>query len=178
MKLSDFVAKYLENEGVEICFMVSGGAVLHLLDSIDRNSTIRIVCSQHEQFAATAADAFSRISQSKLGMCVATSGPGATNLVTGVSNAFFDSIPMICITGQVSTFRESPTNNLRQYGFQETNVIDIFKPITKYATKIDKPENIKYELGKALHLARSGRPGPVLIDLPDDLQRVDIDPKN
>ena len=177
VKLTDFVAEYLENEGVEVCFMVSGGAVLHLLDSIDRNSTIRIVCSQHEQFAATAADAFSRISKSKLGMCIATSGPGATNLVTGVSNAFFDSIPMICITGQVSTFRESPNNNLRQYGFQETNVIDIFKPITKYATKIDKPENIKYELGKALYLARSGRPGPVLIDLPDDLQRVDIDPK-
>jgi len=177
VKLSDFVVDYLEKNGVEICFMVSGGAVLHLLDSVDRNSKIKIICSQHEQFAATSADAFSRLSQSKLSMCVATSGPGATNLVTGVSNAFFDSIPMICITGQVSTFREKPNENLRQYGFQETNVVDIFKPITKYAVKITKPKNIKYEIGKALYLARTGRPGPVLIDLPDDLQRIEIDPE-
>jgi acetolactate synthase-1/2/3 large subunit len=175
VKLTDFVAKYLENMGVEVCFMVSGGAVLHLLDSIERNTKIKIVCTQHEQFAATAADSFSRISKSSLGLCVATSGPGATNLVTGISNAFFDSIPMICITGQVSKFREKPSKLLRQYGFQETDVLNIFKPITKYATKISKPEDIKYELGKAFYLATNGRPGPVLIDLPDDLQRMQVD---
>ena len=119
MKLTDFVAKYLENMGVEVCFMVSGGAVLHLLDSIERNSKIKIVCTQHEQFAATAADSFSRISKSSLGLCVATSGPGATNLVTGISNAFFDSIPMICITGQVSNFEKNLLNFYANMGFRK-----------------------------------------------------------
>ena len=123
MKLSDFVADYLEINGVEVCFMVSGGAVLHLIDSIQKNSRITIVCSQHEESAATGADSFSRFSYSKIGLCVATSGPGATNLVTGVSNAFFDSVPLICITGQVATFREKQNKNMRQYGFQETDVV-------------------------------------------------------
>ena len=176
MKLSDFVAEYLELKGVQVCFMVSGGAVLHLIDSIQKNSNLTIVCSQHEESAATGADSFSRFAHSKIGLCVATSGPGATNLVTGVSNAYFDSVPLICITGQVSTFREKQNKNMRQYGFQETDVVEIFKPITKYAVKINSAEDIKFELGKALHIARSGRPGPVLVDLPDDLQRVDINP--
>lgn len=176
MKLSDFVASFLEENSVDKCFMVSGGAVLHILDSIERKTKIQIVCSQHEQFAATEADAFSRVSESKLGLCVATSGPGATNLVTGVSNAFFDSIPLICVTGQVSTFRKKEDAKLRQYGFQETNVVDIFRPITKYVVELKKPEDIKYELGKAIHYAKTARPGPVLIDIPDDLQRCEVDP--
>jgi acetolactate synthase-1/2/3 large subunit len=176
MKLSDFVADYLEMNGVEVCFMVSGGAVLHLIDSIQKNSKIRIVCSQHEESAATGADSFSRFSHSKIGLCVATSGPGATNLVTGVSNAYFDSVPLICITGQVATFREKQDKKMRQYGFQETDVVEIFKPITKYAVKINRAEDIKFELGKALYIARSGRPGPVVVDLPDNLQRVEINP--
>lgn len=177
MKLSDFVAQYLEKNGVGVCFMVSGGAVLHIIDSIERNSKIKIVCSQHEESAATGADAYSRLSNQKIGLCVATSGPGATNLLTGVSNAYFDSIPLICITGQVATFREKQNKDMRQYGFQETDVIRIFEPITKYAVKIKSAENIKFELGKALYIARSGRPGPVVIDLPDDLQRAEIDPE-
>jgi acetolactate synthase-1/2/3 large subunit len=177
MKLSDFVAQYLEKNGVDVCFMVSGGAVLHIIDSIERHSKIRIVCSQHEESAATGADAYSRLSNQKIGLCVATSGPGATNLVTGVSNAYFDSIPLICITGQVATFREKQNKDMRQYGFQETDVKRIFEPITKYAVKITSAEDIKFELGKALYIARSGRPGPVVIDLPDDLQRVEINPE-
>ena len=98
MKLSDFVAQYLEKNGVGVCFMVSGGAVLHIIDSIERNSKIKIVCSQHEESAATGADAYSRLSNQKIGLCVATSGPGATNLLTGVSNAYFDSIASPGIT--------------------------------------------------------------------------------
>lgn len=176
MKLSDFVAEYLEQNGVGICFMVSGGAVLHIIDSIKVNSKIKIICSQHEESAATGADAFSRLSKSEIGLCVATSGPGATNLVTGVSNAFFDSIPLICITGQVATFRKKQNKDMRQYGFQETDVVGIFKPITKYVVKIENATDIKFELGKALHIARVGRPGPVVIDIPDDLQRVEISP--
>lgn len=177
MKLSDFVASYLEENRVKTCFMVSGGAVLHILDSIDRQTRIKIVCSQHEQFAATEADSLSRVSDSELGLCVATSGPGATNLVTGISNAFFDSVPLICITGQVATFRQKKYEGLRQYGFQETDIVKIFKPITKYVVGLSRSEDIKYELGKAIHLAKSGRPGPVLLDIPDDLQRCEINPE-
>ena len=129
MKLADYVANFLEENGVGACFMVSGGAVLHLLDSINHKTDIPIICSQHEQAAATGADAFSRTSKEKIGLVVATSGPGATNLTTGVSNAFFDSIPMICITGQVATFRSKAKNKIRQYGFQETDVVNMYKRI-------------------------------------------------
>lgn len=176
MKLSDFVAKFLEENEVGACFMVSGGAVLHILDSIDRKTSIPIICSQHEQAAASGADAYSRTSKNKIGLVVATSGPGATNLTTGISNAFFDSVPLICITGQVSTFRSKPNKHVRQYGFQETDVVNIFKPITKIAIKVNCSSEIKYALEKALFIALEGRPGPVLIDIPDDLQRAEIDP--
>jgi acetolactate synthase-1/2/3 large subunit len=176
MKLSDYVANFLEVNNVGACFMVSGGAVLHLIDSIDRNSNIPIICSQHEQAASTGADAYSRVSKEKMGLVMATSGPGATNLVTGISNAFFDSIPLICITGQVSTFRSKPIKSLRQYGFQETDVVDIFRSITKFAVKLESPDDIKFILEKAFYLAKTGRPGPVLIDIPDDFQRVDVNP--
>jgi len=177
MKLSDYVAEFLEKNNVGACFMVSGGAVLHILDSIDRKTKIPIICSQHEQAAASSADAYSRTSDGKIGLAIATSGPGATNLTTGISNAFFDSVPMICITGQVSTFRSKPNKKLRQYGFQETEVVDIFQSITKFTIKIKKPEQIRFVLEKALHLATSDRPGPVLIDIPDDLQRAEVDPE-
>jgi acetolactate synthase-1/2/3 large subunit len=176
MKLADYVANFLEENGVGACFMVSGGAVLHLLDSINNKTDIPIICSQHEQAAATGADAFSRTSKEKIGLVVATSGPGATNLTTGVSNAFFDSIPMICITGQVATFRSKAKNKIRQYGFQETDVVNIFRPITKLAMKLESPNQIRYLLEKAIYFAKNDRPGPVLIDIPDDLQRAEIDP--
>ncbi len=106
-----------------------------------------------------------------------TSGPGATNITTSVCNAFFDSIPMLCITGQVSRFRLRKTSKLRQRGFQETDVVAIFQSITKYAKLVLDPAMIRYELEKAIYLAQEGRPGPVLLDIPDDLQRVEIDPQ-
>ena len=106
MKLSDFIIDYLTSQGIQNCFFVSGGAVLHLVDSAERNPSMRLVCSQHEQAAATSADALSRVSRSELGFCLTTSGPGATNLLTGVCNSYFDSIPMLCITGQVASFRQ------------------------------------------------------------------------
>lgn len=177
MKLADYVAEFLEKNQVGACFMVSGGAVLHLLDSINHKTNIPIICSQHEQAAASGADAYSRTSKENIGLVVATSGPGATNLTTGVSNAFFDSIPMICITGQVATFRSKSKNKIRQYGFQETDVVNIFKPITKLALKLESPQQIRYILEKAIYFAKNDRPGPVLIDIPDDLQRSEINPK-
>lgn len=175
MKLSDYVAKFLVAQGIRHVFVITGGAAAHLIDSIAKNPDIDYICTQHEQAAAMAADAYSRVTEN-LGAAIATSGPGATNLITGVCCAYYDSIPVIYITGQVATFRSHKGTGVRQLGFQEADTVDIFKPFTKYAVLIDDPKRIRYELEKATHIAKSGRPGPVLIDLPDDLQRVDINP--
>lgn len=176
MKLSDYVAEFLEQQGAKHVFLISGGAIIHCVDSVARNPKLQYICTQHEQGAGAAADAYSRISEN-IGAVLVTSGPGATNLVTSVCNAYFDSIPVIFISGQVATFRLKRSKKLRQKGFQETDVVSIFKSVTKYATQVKKVEDIRYELEKANYLAREGRPGPVLIDIPDDIQRADIDPK-
>lgn len=175
MKLSDYVASFLSRQGIRHAFVVTGGAAAHLIDSIARNSNINYVCAQHEQAAAMAADAYSRVT-SNLGVAIVTSGPGATNLMTGVCCAYYDSIPVIYITGQVATFRLKRDTGVRQLGFQETSTVDIYEPITKYAVLVDDPKRIKYELEKATFLAKSGRPGPVLVDIPDNLQREQINP--
>lgn len=176
MKLSDYVVEFLVEQGIRHVFLVSGGAVAHLVDSAARNPRMTYVCPEHEQNAGTAADAYARIT-GKMGAVFTTSGPGATNLVTSVCNSYFDSIPTIFITGQVATFRIRPSERLRQKGFQETDVISIFKSITKYATQLRRAEDIKYVLQESVHAATSGRMGPVLVDIPDDLQRVEIEPE-
>ncbi len=176
MKLSDYVIDFLVKEGIQHCFVVSGGAVIHLIDSAAQHPGMTPICSQHEQHSGAEADGYARVSQN-LGLAMVTSGPGASNLTTSICNAYFDSIPAIFITGQVATFRLKPSKAIRQKGFQETDVVSIFKPITKYAVQIRNPLKVKYELQKALHLARSGRPGPVVIDFPDDLQRVEVNPE-
>lgn len=173
MKLSDFVASFLAERKVRHVFVVSGGASLHLIDSIARTKGTRYICPQHEQAGAMAADAYSRVSDT-LGVAISTSGPGATNLMTGICGSFYDSIPALFITGQVSTFRLKSDSGVRQMGFQETDIVDMCRPITKYAVQLSRPELIAYELEKAWHYATSGRPGPVLIDIPDDLQRADV----
>ena len=175
MKLSDYVASFLAKQGIRHVFVITGGASAHLIDSIAKTSGIEYICPQHEQAGAMAADAYARVT-GNLGAAIATSGPGATNMLTGVCCSFYDSIPSLYITGQVSTFRSKGNTKIRQLGFQETDTIAIFKPITKYAVKIDNPQKIRYELEKAVFIARSGRPGPVLIDIPDNLQRADVNP--
>ncbi len=175
MKLSDYVADFLARQGIRHVFAISGGASVHLVDSIAKHPEIDYVCPQHEQAGAMAADAYSRAT-GNLGAAISTSGPGATNMVTGVCCAYYDSVPVIYITGQVTTFRLKRDTGVRQMGFQETDVVDIYKPITKYAVRVDDPARIRYELEKACYLARSGRPGPVLLDIPDDLQRGQISP--
>ncbi len=173
MKLSDYVANFLANERVKHVFLVSGGAAVHLVDSIARHPSLTYVCTQHEQAAAMAADGYAR-AHGDLGVALTTSGPGATNLITGVCCSFFDSIPTLLLTGQVARHRLKGDSGLRQKGFQETDVISIFKPITKYAVQVTDPLKIQYELQKAVSIAREGRPGPVVVDIPDDLQRVEI----
>lgn len=176
MKLSDYVADFLAQQNIEKVFVLTGGASVHLIDSIAQHPRIDYVCPQHEQAAAMAADGYARISGC-LGVAIATSGPGATNLLTGVCSAYYDSVPVLFITGQVATFRMKGSTGVRQLGFQETDTVSIFRPVTKYAVLIDSPERIRYELEKAVYLARSGRPGPVLIDIPDNLQRAQVDPE-
>ena len=175
MKLSDYVAQFLAGQGIKHAFVITGGASAHLIDSIAKTRGIAYICPQHEQAGAMAADAYARVTGG-LGAAIATSGPGATNMLTGVCCSFYDSVPVLYITGQVSTFRCKGDSGVRQLGFQETDVVDIFKPITKYAVKIVDAGEIRYELEKAVHIARSGRPGPVLIDIPDNLQRADVKP--
>jgi len=174
MKLSDFIAQFLNEQGIRHVFVVSGGAIIHSIDSVARHSQMSYVCVQHEQAAGAAADAYWRTC-GKVGTVMVTSGPGPTNLTTSICNAYFDSIPMLCICGQVTTPRLRPHTRLRQKGFQETDIVSLFSSITKYVYRVMDPLEIKYQLQKALYIAQEGRPGPVALDIPDDIQRMDID---
>lgn len=175
MKLSDYVLKYLKDLGVKHVFLVTGGALTNLVDSFDKDKNLEYICTTQEQGAAMAAEAYSRITEN-LGVAMATSGPGATNLITGIGCAYFDSIPVLCITGQVNIYESTNKRGPRQVGFQETNIVDIVKPLTKFSYKVDNPKDIKYFLDKTVFIAKSGRPGPVLLDLPMDVQRAEIEP--
>ena len=174
MKLSDYVAKFIAEQNVKYVFAVSGGASLHLIHSVGNNPNLEYICTHHEQCAAMAADGYAR-STGNLGVAIATSGPGATNLITGICCSFYDSVPVLLLTGQVSTFRMTGNTGVRQIGFQETPITNICQSITKYTCQIREPDQIRYELEKAVYIARSGRPGPVIVDIPDNLQRSQVD---
>lgn len=176
MKLADYMAQYLVDQGVKKVFLITGGACAHIVDSLGKNPDIEYVCMQHEQSAAMAADAYSRVTKN-FGVAVATSGPGATNLITGACCSYFDSIPTLMITGQVNLWETKGNKKARQIGFQETDIIDIIRPITKFAVLIKDPHKIKYYLDKAIHIAKSGRPGPVWLDIPMNVQHAEINPK-
>lgn len=175
LKLSDYIAHFLAEKGVTHAFGMSGGAAVHMFDSIDRHPALKIVSMTHEQCAAIAADGYARAS-GRLGVAVTTSGPGATNLLTGTCCSYYDSIPTLMLTGQVSTHRLKGTCKVRQLGFQETDIVPIFASVTKYAAQLTDAAEIRFLLEKAFYIAFEGRPGPVLIDIPDDLQRAEIEP--
>jgi len=176
MKLSNYIAQFLAERGITHAFGMSGGAAVHMFDSIDRRSDIKIISMTHEQCAAMAADGYARAS-GKMGVVVCTSGPGATNLLTGTCCSYYDSIPTLMLTGQVASHRLKGLRQIRQLGFQETDVVAIFQSVTKYATQLTEAKDIKFLLEKAFYVAFEGRPGPVLIDIPDDLQRAEIEPE-
>jgi len=176
MKLSDYVMNFLAEKGVTHVFGVSGGAAAHLFDSAGRHPSITPIFNTHEQASAMAADGYARVT-GKLGVAISTSGPGATNLLTGCACSYYDSIPTMMITGQVATNRLRDEIPVRQLGFQETDTISIFRSVTKYAYQVRRPEMIRFALEKCYYEAFSGRPGPVLIDIPDDLQRFEVDPE-
>ena len=173
MKLSDYVIKFISKERVSHIFEVCGGAITYLLDSIYEKKNITAVSMHHEQAAAFAAEGYSRAS-GNIGIAMATSGPGATNLITGIGSAFFDSTATLFITGQVNTYEFKFNKPVRQAGFQETDIVNIVRSIVKEAHLITNPGKIRYYMERSFSVARSGRPGPVLLDIPMDVQRFNI----
>jgi len=175
MKLADFVINHLADRGIDKMFVVSGAANAYLIDAFTRTKKTQYVAVMHEQAAGFAAEGYAKV-KGIPGVAIATSGPGGMNLVTPIGNCFYDSVPALFITGQINSdfLRADPT--IRQVGFQETDIVAITSPITKYSKLIRKAEDIKYELEKALFLASDGRPGPVLLDIPMNLQKAEIDP--
>lgn len=176
MKASDYVIDFIGKQGIDHVFGYIGGAITHLVDSMDKSAAVKYIQVYHEQTAALAAEGYAKNS-GKTGVAMATSGPGATNLMTGIADAYFDSIPTVFITGQVNTYEFKYDKPIRQQGFQETDIVSIVRSITKYAVIISDPERIRYELEKAFYMANEGRPGPVVIDIPMNIQRADIDPE-
>lgn len=175
MNVSDLILDFLVKQKVSEVFLMTGGHVAFLLDRLYGREDIGYVCVAHEQAASMAADGYSRVKPDSIGVSIATSGPGATNLLTGIGCSWFDSIPSLHITGQVNSYEAKGDREVRQIGFQEMDIINMAKPITKWAVTVDKPENILWYLEKAVHVAKSGRPGPVLLDIPMDFQRQDVD---
>lgn len=174
MKVSDYVAHFLARRRVPFVFEMSGGMITHLLDSIHRVGATGIISVHHEQSAAFAADAVGRLTGIP-GVAMATSGPGATNLLTGVGSCHFDSSPAVFITGQVNRYELKGERAIRQLGFQETDIVSMARPITKAAWAVAEAEEVPEALSRAFSLAVDGRPGPVLLDLPMDIQRADIE---
>ena len=175
MNGAEYIAEFLRRKGITNIFLMTGGACAFIVDAIGRNPGMKYTCFQHEQAAAMAADSLWRTNKI-VGATVVTSGPGATNLITGIACSFFDSIPTIHITGQVNQNEELNYKGakVRQAGFQETNIVDMVKPITKYAAKITDYRTLKEELCKAYSIATSGRMGPVLLDIPMDVQQAQV----
>jgi acetolactate synthase I/II/III large subunit len=176
VKLSDYVIEFIADLGIKHVFMLPGGGAMHLNDSLGRCSRIEYVCNLHEQASAIAAEAYAK-STGDLGVCVVTTGPGGTNTVTGLAGAWLDSTPCLFVSGQVKRPDLKGNLGVRQVGVQEVDIVSIVRSITKYAVTVTDPATIRYHLERAVYLARSGRPGPVWIDLPLDVQSSEIDPK-
>lgn len=173
IKVSDYIAEFLRVQQIDYVFEVAGGMITHLLDSIYLRSKTNIISMHHEQATAFAADAYGRIT-GKPGVALATSGPGATNLLTGIASCYFDSSPGLFITGQVNTYEQKGSRKIRQLGFQETDIVTMAAPITKKCFRIEHAQQVENVLYEAYECAISGRPGPVLIDLPMNIQREKI----
>ena len=177
MKVSDYIVEFLIEKGVTDVFGYPGGMVTHLMQSFSlHKEKIQAHVNYHEQASAFAACGYAQTKEI-LGVAYATSGPGATNLITGIANAWFDSIPVLFLTGQVNTFEAKGELAVRQQGFQETDILSMVKNITKYCAYISEEQDVRYELEKAWYFANEGRKGPVLLDLPMNVQRGDVNPK-
>jgi acetolactate synthase-1/2/3 large subunit len=180
-KLSDYVIRFIADQGVKHIFLVTGGGAMHLNESLSRCPDIEPICNSHEQASAIGAENYGKATNN-LGVAMVTTGPGGTNTITGVAGAWIDSTPCLFISGQVKRpdrmfDAHGNPRGMRQLGVQEVDIVSIVKPITKYAVTILDPQTIRYHLEKAAYLARSGRPGPVWIDIPIDVQASPIEPE-
>lgn len=176
MRVADVIARILAQGGVDTCFMLTGGGAMYLNDAFGREAGMRKVFTHHEQSAAIAAESFARLS-GRPALVNVTTGPGGVNALNGVYGAYVDSIPMVVVSGQVKretcAFRYDVP--LRQLGDQEVNIVEMVKPVTKYAIVLDDPANVRKVTEKALALALRGRPGPVWIDVPIDVQAAPVE---
>jgi acetolactate synthase I/II/III large subunit len=177
VRVADYVARGLAAHGIRHVFMVTGGAAMHLNDAIGRCRELEYVCVHHEQAASMAAQGYYRLTN-RLAAVNVTAGPGATNAITGVFGAWTDSLGMVVVSGQVKweTLVRSTALPLRQLGDQEVDIVRLVEPITKYAVLVDDPARVRYHLERAIHLARSGRPGPVWLDIPGNVQSAMVEP--
>jgi acetolactate synthase-1/2/3 large subunit len=174
MKLSDYVVDFIARQGVRHVFLVAGGGAMHLNDSLGKHPKLQYVCNLHEQGGAIAAEAYGQFSG--LGVLLVTTGPGGTNAITGVAGAWLESTPMLVVSGQVKRADLVEGRGVRQIGFQEIDIVSVVKPITKFAVIITDPSRIRHCLEEALWSATHGRKGPVWVDVPLDIQAMDIDP--
>jgi acetolactate synthase-1/2/3 large subunit len=171
--VSQCIVQFLKRKNIECVFELSGGMIMDLIDTLHVDGQIRIVNVHHEQSAAFAADAVGRLSGAP-GVAIATSGPGATNLLTGIGSCYFDSSPALFITGQVKSNEQKGSRNIRQLGFQETDIVSMAKPVSKAVYRIRSADEVPGVLEEAFRLTLTGRPGPVLIDIPMELFRSTI----
>ncbi len=176
MKLADYIAQFVADLGVKDIFLISGGGMMHLLDSFGKNKHLHTICNLNEQACSICADSYSQYTNN-LGVCLLTTGPGGTNGLTGVAASYLDSVPVLIISGQCKTADFAEKRGVRQYGAQEVDIIAMAKPITKYSFKVTDKNTIRYHLEKAVYLALEGRPGPVWLDIPLDIQAAEINPE-
>ena len=175
MRVADFIFKFLSDRGVDTVYMVSGGQAMFLVDAVYQNKKLKTICTHHEQSAGMSADAYGRLT-GKLGVALVTAGPGAVNITNGVVGGWTDSAPMMVISGQssLSCVQYQQEHPIRQFGIQGINIKPLVEKVTKYFVTIDDPSKILYYMGKAYYLALNGRPGPVWIDVPLDLQKMEV----
>lgn len=176
MNVSEYIFDFLSKKGIDTAFMVTGGQAMFLNDAVGKNKNYKIICTHHEQSAAMAADAYGRINN-KPSIALVTAGPGSVNAMNGVVGGYTDSAPMIVISGQaaLSFVKYQEETKIRQYGVQGINIKPLVENVTKYFITIDNPQKVKYYIEKAYYYATTGRPGPVWIDVPLDIQRAKID---
>lgn len=177
MKLTDYLIEELIEAGVKIVFGVTGGSIVHPLHSAEKNDSLRVVYTHHEQAASFAADAVAHF-QGQIGACFVTTGPGGTNAITGLTSAWLDSVPVIFVSGQARSEHLTGPQTVRQIGSQHIDIISVVKPLTKFAKTITNLLEVRKTVEEAIYHSKSGRPGPVWIDIPLDLQWADIDPSS
>ena len=175
MRLADFVIKFLEEKAIDTVFTVSGGGSIYLCDALYKSKKLKYVSCHHEQAVSFAAESYSRV-KNKPGAAIITTGPGGTNCTTGVACCWIDSVPTIFISGQVYLNQTIGNSGLRQVGVQEFDIVNMVKSSTKYAIIVKDPNEIKYHLEKAYYLSLDGRPGPVWLDIPANIQNAEINP--